>query len=160
MTSTPDRRTVLRGAAAAGALAASSGVLAACGSSSKTATTASPAGTTSSAPAATSSPAETSSAPAAGGALAKTTDIPVGGGTIFKDAKIVVTQPTAGQFKAFTAVCTHKQCIVANVEGGTINCACHGSKYSITDGSVKNPPAPAPLTAVPIKVTGTDIAKA
>ena len=48
----------------------------------------------------------------------------------------MVTQPTEGDFKGFSAVCTHQGCLVANVDGGTINCTCHGSQFSIEDGSV------------------------
>jgi Rieske Fe-S protein len=92
-----------------------------------------------------------------GGGALSTSDVPVGGGTILTDRKIVVTQPTAGQFKAFTAVCTHRACTVAAVSDGLIRCPCHGSQYSIADGSVQAGPAPAPLAAIPITVTGTTI---
>lgn len=94
---------------------------------------------------------------AAGAALAKTSEIPVGGGKIFKEEGVVVTQPTEGDFKAFSNRCTHKQCPVTSVEGGTINCPCHGSKFSIADGSVKAAPAPKPLPAAEIKVDGDTI---
>ncbi|MEU6996286.1 Rieske (2Fe-2S) protein [Streptomyces sp. NPDC046465] len=94
---------------------------------------------------------------AAGDALAHTSDIPVGGGKIFEDAGVVVTQPTAGKFKAFSNRCTHKQCPVSSVEGGTINCPCHGSRFDITDGSVKGGPAPKPLPSAEITVTGGSI---
>ncbi|MGW6056203.1 Rieske (2Fe-2S) protein [Streptomyces sp. NPDC055189] len=94
---------------------------------------------------------------AAGAVLAKTSDIPVGGGKIFKDAGVVVTQPTEGEFKAFSNRCTHKQCPVTSVEGGTINCPCHGSKFAIADGSVKASPAPKPLPAAEITVDGESI---
>ncbi|MEW2115684.1 Rieske (2Fe-2S) protein [Streptomyces sp. NPDC005474] len=89
--------------------------------------------------------------------LATTADIPVGGGKIFKDEQVVVTQPKEGEFKAFTSICTHQQCPVANVRGGTINCTCHGSKYNIADGSVANPPATRPLAEKKITVTGNSI---
>ena len=69
--------------------------------------------------------------------LGATSAIPVGGGKIFTDQLVVVTQPTAGAFKAFTAVCTHMGCTVNQVSNGLITCPCHGSQYSITDGSVK-----------------------
>ncbi|MEV5891100.1 Rieske (2Fe-2S) protein [Nonomuraea fuscirosea] len=99
------------------------------------------------------------SAPAAdgGGALAKTADIPVGGGTVFKDQKIVVTQPTEGEFKAFSALCTHKGCPVGSVEDGAIVCPCHNSKFAIADGSVTGGPAEKPLAAQEIKVDGDQI---
>lgn len=70
------------------------------------------------------------------GSIAKTGDIPVGGGVIFANDNVVVTQPTAGTFKAFSATCTHQGCQVGSVSGGLINCPCHGSQYSIKDGSV------------------------
>ena len=69
----------------------------------------------------------------------------------------MVTQPADGDFKAFTAVCTHQGCIVADVSGGTINCNCHGSKYNIEDGSVENGPATKGLAEIPISVDGDSI---
>lgn len=125
----------------------------ACGAS-DTGTTGTTTATESSAPAAGASE---SSAPQAGGALGKTADIPVGGGTIFKDQKIVVTQPTEGEFKAFSAVCTHKGCAVGSVEGGAIVCPCHNSKFGIADGAVTAGPAEKPLPAQEIKVEGDQI---
>jgi Rieske Fe-S protein len=100
---------------------------------------------------------------AAGGApaaLATTGSVPVGGGTILTAKKIVLTQPTADVFKAFTAVCTHQGCIVDQVANGTIDCPCHGSKFSIKDGSVVNGPAASPLASIAIKVEGTSIVQA
>jgi len=93
----------------------------------------------------------------ASSALATTSEIPVGGGKVLTAQRIVITQPQAGTFHAFTAICTHQGCIVNTVSGGTINCPCHGSKYSIVNGSVVNGPAPLPLAAVSIKVEGTSI---
>ena len=89
--------------------------------------------------------------------LAKTSDVPVGGGKILAGPKIVITQPQAGSFKAFTAVCTHLGCTVGTVSGGTINCPCHGSKFSVANGSVVNGPATSPLAPISIKVQGTSI---
>ncbi|WP_440066008.1 Rieske (2Fe-2S) protein [Streptosporangium sp. OZ121] len=90
-------------------------------------------------------------------ALAKTADIPEGGGKVFKDEKIVITQPTAGEFKAFSSVCTHQGCDVDKIADGTIDCPCHGSKFKITDGSVANGPADKPLEEKAIKVDGDSI---
>ena len=95
---------------------------------------------------------------AAGGAvLGKAADVPVGGGVVLPDQSVVVTQPTAGTFKAFSAVCTHQGCVLADVANGTINCPCHGSKFNIADGSVANGPARTPLPPRSISVNGDEI---
>ncbi|MEU0374560.1 Rieske (2Fe-2S) protein [Streptomyces sp. NPDC006283] len=93
----------------------------------------------------------------AGEELATTADIPVGGGKIFADRKVVVTQPKAGEFKAFSAVCSHQGCTVGNVTDGTINCTCHHSKFKIADGSVVEGPATKPLPPEQITVSGDSI---
>ena len=100
--------------------------------------------------------ASTSSAPteAPSGAIAKTADVPVGSGIIVDD--VVVTQPAAGEFKAFSSSCTHKGCAVNKVADGTIDCPCHGSKFNL-DGSVAKGPAAKPLEAKPIAVEGDSI---
>jgi Rieske Fe-S protein len=97
-----------------------------------------------------------SSAPAAT-ALAATSQVPDGGGKIIDSERIVITQPQSGSFKAFTAICTHAGCFVSSVSNGTINCPCHGSKFSITDGSVVHGPATRPLASIAINVEGTSI---
>jgi Rieske Fe-S protein len=109
-----------------------------------------------------SSPAGAGSSAGAGASavLATTAEIPVGGGKVLTAQKIVITQPQAGAYHAFTAICTHLGCIVNSVSGGTINCPCHGSEYSIVNGSVVRGPAPLPLAAVSIKVEGTSIIQA
>ena len=155
----PSRRSVLRAVAVTGAGAA---VLAACGGGSDD-TVGTGGGTTSSTPpgADSSSAAGTGSGGAGGGGrLVATADVPVKGGVVLDGTKIVVTQPTAGEFKAFTAVCTHQQCIVSSVKDNTITCPCHGSTYSATDGSVKGGPATAPLKSVAVDVEGDEVVQA
>ena len=130
----PSRRTVLLGAGGVSAGVAAAAALAACG--------------TGSAPTPSSVPT---------GPLAKTADIPVGGGKIFTSPRVVVTQPTQGTFKAFSSICTHMGCPVTQIDNGQIKCTCHGSEYSITDGSVKRGPAPSPLAAKQLVVSGDEI---
>ena len=108
------------------------------------------------APAATTS----STSGAASSAGTNASAVPVGGGKVLTAQKIVITQPQAGSFHAFTAICTHQGCIVNAVSAGTIDCPCHGSKYSAVNGSVVNGPATLPLAAVSIKVQGTSIVQA
>jgi len=84
--------------------------------------------------------------------LGAASEIPVGGGKIYTAAKVVVTQPARGQYRAFSAVCTHVGCIMSEVADGTIDCPCHGSEFKITTGAVVTGPAPAPLPKKQIKI--------
>jgi Rieske Fe-S protein len=85
------------------------------------------------------------------GVLAEVGEVEVGGGHINASENVVVTQPTEGDFRGFSAICTHQGCTVAEVSGGTINCACHGSRYSIEDGSVvQSAPELTPETQNPL----------
>jgi nitrite reductase/ring-hydroxylating ferredoxin subunit len=83
--------------------------------------------------------------------------IPVGGGKVFGDQQVVVTQPTTGEFKAFTSVCTHQGCQVADVSEGTINCPCHGSRFDIATGEVQQGPATTALPEKTLSVTAEGI---
>jgi|HigsolmetaAR206D_1030411.scaffolds.fasta_scaffold03488_2 Rieske Fe-S protein len=144
------RRALLAGAGAVGA----SVVLAACGTGDDDALD----GGGGREPAGSPNGAGSAGAPAGGStALARTSEIPVGGGKIIAEQEVVVTQPTAGEFKAFSSICTHQGCPVTSVEDGAIVCTCHLSRFSIADGSVKAGPAPRPLPAKSITVTGDDI---
>ncbi|MEU8922291.1 Rieske (2Fe-2S) protein [Kitasatospora sp. NPDC048545] len=83
--------------------------------------------------------------------------VPEGGGTVFREQKIVVTQPAAGQYKAFSAKCTHAGCIVDQVKNQQIQCPCHGSRFGIADGAVQDGPAPSPLPAYTVTVEGGNL---
>lgn len=140
------RRTLLRGAAALGGTA----VVAGCG---EDAATPAASGGTSDTP---SSTASSGDGGGSGVVLGLAADVPVGGGKIYDGEEVVVTQPTQGNFKAFSAICTHAGCVVATVTD-TINCECHGSMYSIEDGSVVGGPAPQPLPPKNVEVDGSDV---
>ena len=146
-----DRRSVLRCAAIAALAGASAPILAACGGSDS----ASGGGGSSSAPATGTSSAPTRRQYCAvlertgeqqrgDGPSRPVSDVPVGGGKVFSDAKVVATQPTAGQFKGFSAICTHQGNPVGSVQGGQIVCPFHNSHFNITDGSPVSGPAQSP----------------
>lgn len=151
------RRAVLVGAGALGATC----LLAACG----TDTTGSsgnnePGYTNDPAPAGSATPGG-GDAPKEGGGgavLAAAADIPQGGGIIAGD--YVITQPTAGEYKAFSKVCTHQGCDVSKVDGGVIVCPCHNSEFSIQNGSPQSGPARQALPETKVKLDGDNIVAA
>ncbi|MFE2883091.1 Rieske (2Fe-2S) protein [Streptomyces sp. NPDC059272] len=146
----PSRRTALAAVGAAGLAVA----LTACSSDDDSSSDSSSSKDTSGSGTAGSS---TAQGDAGGTELAKTSDIPEGGGKIFASKGVVVTQPTAGTYKAFSSKCTHQGCAVSSISGGAIVCPCHGSEFSVTDGSVKKGPATQGLPAEQISVSGDSI---
>jgi Rieske Fe-S protein len=137
---TLNRRVVLSAAGLSGVAL----VVSACGSTGSSAKTPSP----STKPSATNSTAHI---------LGSTMAIPVGGGVIYPDQAVVVTQPTAGVYKGFSAICPHQGCTVGQIAQGLIICPCHLSTFSIKDGSVQQGPAQTGLPPVAVKVVGTDV---
>ena len=95
--------------------------------------------------------------------LVPTANVPVGGGVILAAQNVVVTQPKKGTFEGFSATCTHQGCTLASVAAGTINCGCHGSQFSITDGSNVAGPNGTPagsvaaLPKVTVQVKGANV---
>jgi Rieske Fe-S protein len=156
-TSASTRRTVLRTAGLLALASAGAAALAGCSaeaeSGSPSANPPAPATPSETSAPASPSPAADATSPkpsvstakAPSGPSVATSKVPVGGGVILEDANYVVTQPTKGKFKAFSKICTHQGCPVSAINNGVIHSNCHGSEYSIRDGSVTNPPAPKPL---------------
>ncbi|WP_328912808.1 MULTISPECIES: Rieske (2Fe-2S) protein [unclassified Streptomyces] len=123
------RRTVLRGAALAGAAGIG---LTACGTTKH----------------------GSASGPTRTVDLGPATDVPVGGAKLYREDRVVVSQPVKGTFKAFSAVCTHQGCVVDAVKGTTVSCPCHGSEFDAETGAVVQGPATVPLPAVQVKEAG------
>ena len=100
-------------------------------------------------------------APAVGEDVAALADVPVGGSI---DATIngqpaLIAQPTAVQVVAFSAICTHQQCVVA-AAGSEFDCPCHGSRFDAATGDVLNGPALEPLSPIAVSVSGDRIVAA
>lgn len=132
----PSRRTVLRGVAALGVVLAP-GLLAACSDGGSTA-----AGT------------------ADAGARVPVADVPVGQARVVQagDQRVVVAQPAAGEFVAFSASCTHQGTTVVPEDGLVLRCPNHGSRFDAGDAAaVLNGPATEPLPAVAVTVEGDEL---
>ncbi|WP_210443299.1 Rieske (2Fe-2S) protein [Nocardioides sp. SYSU D00065] len=149
-----NRRRALSGTAA---IVVGVPVLAACGSDDTTATDPATSGDATTDPSAS---ADAGGEGSGAATLARAADVPVGGCFVVAAAKVVVTQPTEGDFKAFSAICTHLGCAVESSTDGVIPCPCHASEFSLEDGSPLSGPATAPLEAVQITVDGDSISRA
>jgi Rieske Fe-S protein len=94
--------------------------------------------------------------PAVSGAGGSSTQIPqsqvpVGAAIVTSGSPpYVVAQPSAGQFVAFSAVCTHRGTTVAAGDGTTLVCPAHGSEFNADTGAVLKGPAAQPLAKVAI----------
>ncbi|WP_329548874.1 Rieske (2Fe-2S) protein [Streptomyces sp. NBC_01356] len=149
--SAPSRRTVVAAVGAAGIAVA----LTACGSEDDSAGSS---GSSDVQDNSSAGAAGDDTATAGGGTvIAKTSDIPEGGGKVFESEGVVVTQPAAGTFKAFSSKCTHQGCAVKGIANNVITCPCHNSQFSAEDGSVTKGPATQPLAAANITVDGDSI---
>ncbi|BCY09568.1 Rieske (2Fe-2S) protein [Actinoplanes sp. L3-i22] len=149
-----NRRAAIRIAGAAGA----GTVLAACGSSDSDDTSSSGTGTATTATTAATSESSAASDSSGGDAIAKAADVPVGGGVITDT--YVVTQPASGTFKAFSNVCTHQGCKVAEVVDKAIKCPCHQSTFDIATGAPTGGPATKALAETAVKESDGNIVKA
>jgi cytochrome b6-f complex iron-sulfur subunit len=91
--------------------------------------------------------------PGDGGGLVAVDDVPVGGAVVVEgaDGPLVVSQPSAGDVVAFSAVCTHQGCTV-QADGAQLRCPCHGSVFESATGANISGPAPSPLPAVDVHV--------
>lgn len=129
MSQSPARRTVLRGAALAGAAGFG---MAACSPDGQQAT------------GVPDEPVELGAADA----------VPVGGAKLYREDRLVVSQPAKGEFKCFGATCTHKGCVLTEVEKQEGYCSCHGSRFDVTTGKVLQGPATEPLPEVKVAAKG------
>jgi len=102
-----------------------------------------------------------SAPPPAGEQVAAAAEVPVGGSidATVAGAPVLVAQPKAGEYVAFSAICTHQQCVVA-AAGAEFHCPCHGSIYDAATGDVLAGPAPEPLSPIRIEVAGDEIVTA
>ncbi len=86
-------------------------------------------------------------------------ELPPNSGKIFRfgeKAGILIRTPT-GEFKAFTATCTHLSCTVQyRSDLSHIWCACHNGHYDLNGKNISGPP-PRPLEEFSVFVRGKEI---
>ncbi|MFK0256858.1 Rieske (2Fe-2S) protein [Streptomyces sp. NPDC090445] len=129
------RRTVLKGAAAIVGAAGAGAALTGCSTE-------------------TNSGAGSPAVPTAPVELGAASEVPVGGAKLYRERKLVVSCPAEGQYKAFSAQCTHAGCVLDKIVEGQGNCPCHGSRFDVATGKVLRGPATDPLPAVPVRAEG------
>lgn len=81
--------------------------------------------------------------------------IPVGGSVFAGD--LIIAQPTAGTFVAYSRTCPHQGSTITEAGEGTVTCTAHGSTFSIADGSVISGVARDPLTQGEASVAGDTV---
>jgi cytochrome b6-f complex iron-sulfur subunit len=82
-----------------------------------------------------------------------------GSGTIIKfgNKPVILIRNAAGDFRAFSATCTHLDCTVQfRNDMGLIWCACHNGRYDLNGRNVAGPP-PRPLDEYRVVIQGEDV---
>jgi cytochrome b6-f complex iron-sulfur subunit len=91
--------------------------------------------------------------------VGKLNDIPKNSGQIVKfgSKPVILIRTSAGDLRAFSAVCTHLQCTVQyRGDWGVIWCACHNGKYDLNGRNISGPP-PRPLEAYNVVLRGDEV---
>jgi Rieske Fe-S protein len=95
----------------------------------------------------------------AGELLAELSDVPAGGGIVIASKGVVLTR-IASVMRGFSSICTHEGCTLATVAQGTIDCPCHGSRFSAATGAVVHGPATRALPVIDVAVRGAEVYRA
>ncbi|HEY7463691.1 MAG TPA: Rieske (2Fe-2S) protein [Candidatus Limnocylindria bacterium] len=92
--------------------------------------------------------------------IGKASDVAEGHMQVFdvEGSKVNVAN-VGGHFYAFDDTCTHMGCSLANgdLDGTTVTCACHGSRFDVTSGTVLRGPAQRPVRAWAVEEQGEDL---
>ena len=99
-----------------------------------------------------------------GGAIAQESEVAQGSALEFTDEEsgqqAVLVHLDGGDFVAYSAICTHRQCTVGYSDGN-LACPCHGSVFDPANGAaVMNGPATEPLPEIPVEVRNGEVFRA
>jgi len=87
--------------------------------------------------------------------VARSDEVAEGTATAFVvgDDEVAVAR-VDGDLYAFSDICTHRHCNLSmggEIDGTSIECECHGSRFSMETGEVLNPPATEPLATFTVR---------
>ncbi len=75
----------------------------------------------------------------------------------FGTKPVLLIRTPEGEFRAFSAACTHLECTVQyRKEMGAIWCACHNGKFDLNGNNISGPP-PRPLERYETKISGNEL---
>ncbi|MBK9101030.1 MAG: Rieske (2Fe-2S) protein [Austwickia sp.] len=84
--------------------------------------------------------------------------VAVGKPAFLPDAQVIVTEPTRGQYRVFSNICTHQAARVDQVNAkGNLVCSLHGSEFDPATGEAKVGPAGKPLPSKVATVSGNQV---
>jgi 3-phenylpropionate/trans-cinnamate dioxygenase ferredoxin component len=65
----------------------------------------------------------------------------------------------SGTLYAIDDTCTHRGCSLGDgkLDGSTVQCACHGSRFDVTSGAVVRGPAEDPVRSYPVHVANGEV---
>jgi nitrite reductase/ring-hydroxylating ferredoxin subunit len=75
-----------------------------------------------------------------------------------KEGRITLAN-VAGTLYAIDDTCTHRGCSLGDgkLDGSTLQCACHGSRFDVTSGAVVRGPAEDPVRSYPVHVANGEV---
>ena len=75
-----------------------------------------------------------------------------------KETRITLAN-VAGTLYAIDDTCTHRGCSLGDgkLDGSTVQCACHGSRFDVTSGAVVLGPAEDPVRSYPVHVATGEV---
>jgi len=73
--------------------------------------------------------------------------------------KPILLANLSGKYHALGNVCTHLGCLLSDgtLEGETVTCSCHGSKFNVKTGKPVAGPATKPEPSYPVKIEGNHV---
>jgi nitrite reductase/ring-hydroxylating ferredoxin subunit len=80
--------------------------------------------------------------------------------TAFKaDEREIAVAYVGGTYYAFNDICTHRRCSLADgqLDGTTVTCICHGSRFEVSTGDVVRGPAQRALEVYPVSIEGDEL---